>query len=427
MSSKYAMWGFLIGLVGLLGVRWLEILKGPTRFDALIPLGLAIGAIALCQMVCPTSYLFSRMSTGGIFGAAITSVLIKAINREKVVRWPWQLTFAATFVYLPDHLGAVIRAGILGPLLMPQSVSESGSLIAIAGLVVGALVLGVLGSNSKSLTIPVKLVSAVLLALAAVLVGYRVLEIPYVGWVSVLGVLSALVVDWALAEEKASRNLEFLMSVLVWLGLGTISFGLLKGFGMSLGLLTAGLTLLLFGSILPFMSLSPLIALTLYRDFRTLYPDVTQALEINQQYALIGIIVGVVATLFLLEWGHSLTRALKPQMAWASLLAGLFFLGLTATTLFLTGTKGAVGLIVGFGLAPVMAGIIRQHIGTGSVLISLIGSLYVFAKFEGLRRYMDLLREDKARIVFVAVILLMILFFVIRSFTRRVSKLDSEV
>jgi hypothetical protein len=170
-------------------------------------------------------------------------------------------------------------------------------------------------------------------------------------WISMALALGAGLAVWAaMPNEEIVEAGRGALSAIIWIGLGTLAFGLARAYGMALGLLVAGGVHLILGERRALMSMGPLLGLVLYRLFREAHMDASRALDIGQHYALIGLALGAVTPILPERWWFT-----KPKSEWLQSIGGflwcLVWAALPVLTALLLGPKGVVGWVVGVGFS----------------------------------------------------------------------------
>ncbi len=292
---------------------------------------------------------------------------------------------------------AVVCGDLLGLLsLNGNSPGYAGTMLALAGSGVGLVAVATnrySGGWIKQ-AIPVGLVA--ILSCAGFLISKRWPDLHEAAVIFPVACAAGLAVHWMMPPDEDSNTLRLGIATIIWCSLATFGFGYLKSFGTALCLAGATCTLLILGNPRALSSLIPLAMLTLYRVFRTTYADNYQAVDIGQNYALIGFAVGAIAALLPVEWlrGHSDPAgrpALGGMVIWA-----LYSMAIPALVLLLLGERGIIGFLLGLGLSPLVArwhgraslGVISLSVGLGGVTILSYGWLSDF---------LDLGRDDKMR------------------------------
>lgn len=298
-------------------------------------------------------------------------------------------------------LGAASLVNALGAFNGESKVLHSwhlaGSILVIAAALLALLIGGVFrGMKSDRPWMESGLV-AVLLTGATYFLGANIFMEHQMLYLVLFGLGAALVITWLLPEGTPSGTFAFVLSSAIWVSIATVSFGFLRGFGMGIVLLAAIVGFALFGSRKGLVTLGPLLALTLYRLFREMYTDATQALDIGQHYAILGILIGMLLVLGPIEWARS--RALRDSLNTISvaLVEVAILLG-CITAAILLGAKGSVGLGIGFGIGAVAAGL-RNERSPAIVLQGLALTSALILGFEPLQGLMDLDRDKKVRLL----------------------------
>lgn len=203
-------------------------------------------------------------------------------------------------------------------------------------------------------------IGLVVLAGLAWLVAAQYLAQPDIAIVAVVSVAACALCAVTISPEGKSIPAWGIVAV-VWLGVATFAFSNAFGLGMAV----AGLCGLLATALLARHDLMPaigvVVGLSFYRLFRENNPEVVQAFDIGQHYALIGFLLGVFAVVGLAD------ALMRRKSAWlqkghvsatvCGLIAGVIVVGASA----FFGTKGAIGICVGLAVAPLVSRITAAH------------------------------------------------------------------
>ncbi|AIE84483.1 hypothetical protein [Fimbriimonas ginsengisoli] len=207
-----------------------------------------------------------------------------------------------------------------------------------------------------------------------------------------LGALAGVVVYFVLPEEEADA-VRIGLSTVIAIGVATIAFGLAKGAGMALALVTMAAVLLGSNHRRAFLTVGPLVGLVLYRLLREQHPDLSRALDIGQHYAMLGVALGAVVPLLPSDWlSRRGWRGAAGAFLW-SVLA----LGFPALVVVMLGGKGAVGFVAGLGLSGLCQALRRERslmplavaAGLSATTVALLGWL---------RDSADLSRDEKVHL-----------------------------
>lgn len=252
-----------------------------------------------------------------------------------------------------------------------------------AALALAALVAGLIGGSVGTGV-------ALVVAAGGVWAGVaRGLPAPESSWAFAVGALVACIAAWATPGEGRKPFHTVLAA-----GLGLTAATLVFGFGQGLGIALAGVGAVFAGAVLGRRDLigafSPVLALGAYRALRFMAPDASRAFDIGQHYALIGLLVGLLAVLAWTEWA---AQADRTNHLTAGALAGLGTLVGVAAALALLGPKGAVGVLLGLGIAPMVASFSRTAIGPSTAFAALSG--LAMASYVGLVALAELDRTPK--------------------------------
>jgi hypothetical protein len=229
------------------------------------------------------------------------------------------------------------------------------------------------------------LVFLCLMGLVAIIARVSV-PMPFVS--ILLGLLAPALVAWALPEGMgAGRGWSVGVAAALAIGASGVAFSEDKGFGVALFALFVAAV----GVDRPraWMALSPIWLFAGFRAFRSLHPDASRALDIGQNYAILGIVLGIVAVLAVVDWAAVESRP-TPSFAPAAVLT----LGVVLAGAALLGGKGAAGIAVGVALAPCVAGLRGDAtLGVGRAAAAALGGLVL--GYAAIAPFLDWRRPEK--------------------------------
>lgn len=413
VEHKWGFFGLAVGLAFPVLLALLEQRDPDPSVGRLIPIGFAVAAAGWLRLVAlPDTF---RAQVGVIVGAAVGALMLRSGSGARRPEWPLGWALALAFV---------VAAGLLGQMALGDKAGETGVVLGLAVLVASVLGWGI-GKGSKSNVDSLgPAVSTALVVLAGWLLSQNYFAIPELGWVVTSGAVCALAVAWLLPEDRNPSAFSLLLSSTLWLGIGTFAFAQLKGFGMASALLPAGLLLIGMGRKMAIASAAPLFALVLYRLFREQYVDASRALDIGQHYAIVGFMIGLMLVLGLVEWMESRDRRDGVFSSIASALAGLLCLYLLLGSVVLLGAKGAVGLLIGLGVAPLVAALGHRRSYVALVWsLGLIGFLTL--SYGALAEHIDLDREAKVGFVVQFVVIAVIGALAVRLLSGKAKEVQS--
>jgi hypothetical protein len=162
-----------------------------------------------------------------------------------------------------------------------------------------------------------------------------------------LGALGGVVLD-LLVSDKASESSRVGLAAIIGVGLATAAFGLGKGVGLALATLAAVGVLLAVENRRAVLALGPLVGLTLYRVLREAGTGATRALEINQNYTILALLIGLALPLMPTDW---LTGRVRTARVASSFLWGIVAIAAAPLVLTAFGMRGGVGFVVGLGIS----------------------------------------------------------------------------
>ena len=400
-------------LVAMLGKEWLQDL-------APITLGFAGGAAAVLvsaflarQSGQPEGGLGAPAALGLVGAAMWTLLAVEA-------REPYQLGAAAGAGIIGWMLSASgggswpSRTGIFAAVLILCDIlgdrgagghsSQAGSVLGLLGVL--AILIGVgiprRPENAARNRLIGFLVAAAVIVLGAFLLATRHFFLNDLWILFAGGAGAGLVVAWVVSDDEAPpRSFGFVISVVMWLAVATLAFGLRKGYGISLATAGGLLAITLAGRSRAMLTLGPLVALVVYRVFRELHTDASRALDIGQHYALVGLAIGLALPLLALEWQRSRPRTLPTAIA-SALWISIYKMTIYASAVVLA-AKGYVGVLAGLGYAPMAEGL-RASKDVAALSLSTGLGVAMVVGYGWLTDKVDLARDEKVRaMVWVAV------------------------
>jgi len=323
-------------------------------------------------------------------------------------------------------LGILAGAGATAAVLALQQRSRSAgvfSAVALAGLC--TIALGGSISPTEGVQTVVNIIAVALLALVlgeglGVLTKKTKLGWPPIGTALVFGGLSffltmkgsdfpdlplvvagsALVAAVLSLITKGIKDSTFavLVGALVWLGVATAAFSFAKGYGLSLAALVGVCAACLAGERRAVVCCAPILAMATYRFARFSFPDASRAFDIGQHYAIVGLLLGLMVPMMVIEWGRSVSSGKTWATATAAALAGIALLTGTSLAVAFLGAKGASGLVIGYLMSPILASLKgdppKTALATGLSL-----AVWAVASIGALAAEEDLARPDKVRMV----------------------------
>ncbi len=400
-------------------------LAGPAIF-ALLALGLSLGtgvselvrnaALALAAglvlsrvlALAPTSLSLShnRAFAYGIGGALVAlsglwseggpfvaTGLAAGLALGAAPGWTW-LGLGGASVALINGLGAKTEIG---------AASSLGTALAFA-VVLGWMLHALLGGRAPS-WLP-GLAGAALTIAGSILAANQF--IPIGEGLLLVALAAGCAVVARAASLGSSTPFGSVLTAVVWLAGASLAFGLARGFGMSI-LLALGLAMSgMLGETKRLASLGPLGGLVVYRFFREHFTEASRSLDIGQHYAIVGLVAAMLIPLAVAQWramskGHETPKTFLGEGA----LLGLSLASLV-TGIVLLAAKGAVGMLVGFGIAPVAA-MLSDHEPEECHVSALGWGLLAVPTFAALDAMLDLTRDDKVQFLMKASVALIVL------------------
>ena len=379
--------GILAGVVAAGAAVWLS--------NPVSALALGVAGASVLPAVAGTALPSAQFALIG--SAALTSLALGGLA----------LPCAAT-------AAAVAAAGYLGDQRLAHTAAPTLGIVVGLGAVVG----GVIGQGMKS-NLARAFLPAVGAVVAAGFLGLKVVGENGVTTSVLAGALCGLAVRYLVPEDEEVDALRVGIAALIWLGVATLAFGLLKGFGMSLALLGGLAALLPSGGRKGLLTLGALSGLVMYRLLREAHPDASRALDIGQHYALVGLALGLIIPLLPADWFGRLLAG--NRTAGGAFLWGLLALGTPVLVLLVFGGVGAVGFIAGLGLSGLIQAlrgrseILPLPLGMGMAGITLLLSGWIDS-------VTGLVRDEKLKVLGIAAVGLIVVAGLLAVLSRNESK-----
>ena len=357
------------------------LMKGQSTAGRAAPIALGVLAPSILGLLP-----YEGMPFALVFGAAAAAWYLSIGTEDDPNPWAMRAAVVSGLVVAMNLLGAKANIGDYGPL--------AGTLLGLVGA--GAAVLGgILAKLSKN---PSLMVGVTLAAFAG---GWYLLADfgKLLGANSALpvvwgGCVLALIVAYLIPEDSTPSAMRVLVGTVIWISAGTAAFGFDKGFGVAALGLTAAIGLLASGNRRALQTLGPLGALVMYRVFYESHRGATQAFDIGQHYAMIGLVVGVLLPVMAQEW----IRMVAKRGGLSALIAGALWIVVLLiapiTTAVVLGAKGVVGYLFGLGLASVVEAVRGEKSAHATSLgIAMAGAITLM--YVALLPQLDLERTEK--------------------------------
>lgn len=369
-----------------------------------IVLGLVVGAIATLVGSRSTTSSAAKVAWGVAFGSmahlfgsqpgtGLAAAMLAGAGIASAIAGCSMTALMLAVVVVADRIG-----GLGSPsAMMPLAGSVFGLSIALSAVV----------SEVDKKNHILKLVAAIGLPLV---LGYLVtgvwLKDASLASCAMLGVGAGAVLHFLVSKDEAATSLTVGIASVISVGLATVAAALALGTGMAFSLMGAVSVLGILGNRKALLTLGPLFGLVMFRIFRTIYPETARAFDIGQHYALIGLLLGAILPLLLVDWDK--TR--KPAMSFsiAALLWGAVVIVATPALMAFLGAYGTVGLLIGAGLAGVIEAL-RGGSSTKALGVSVGMGGIVLLTYGWMASAIDMTREDKVRVLIWAIVAIVIL------------------
>lgn len=365
---------FGIGVLAALMSDVVAAYRGSSLCSRSIPLAVGVIAASVCDFYLPGGALAL------VFGAASAAWLLR-VNR-------YDENSSATVCSI--SLFAIVACNFLGA-KGEAAASGTGSVYAVLATL-SVAVASLFDRKTTTVSAVQIVVLGALWAGSSFLASQNLFPgrgsvLPFIG-----GGLIAFVVAWLVS----SGGIRVGLAALIWLASATAAFSLDAGYGMAVALLAGVAMLAALGSRHGMLALAPLGALTLYRVLRESSELYGLSFDINQHYAMVGVLAGALLPLVCLEWLAATAKRGAAMNFVAGALWIVVFAFVPPIAAILLGSKGIVGFVVGSGVAPVIAAL-RGDKGLESLSISAGVSALVVGSFSWLGPLMEITREEKLR------------------------------
>jgi hypothetical protein len=270
---------------------------------------------------------------------------------------------------------------------------EGGAILAI-----GIALIGAAGLALEKVLPKISIVWPILAGLLTAAVGF-VIANTLLGlgrqWIEVaLACVCGVTVFWLQNGERERDVFSLLVSTVIWIGLATVVFSIGHGFGLTLALVAVVGLLSILGGERALVTAGPLLGLAAQRMFREFHPDAAGALDIGQNYALIGLSVGALIPLLPDDWIGRLTKMSSYKQSAGRALWGLIALSVPTLIALFLAPKGLVGFVTGLGFCGFFAAMRK---GVRADVLALAAGLGSFAmiEYDWLKPLTELTRTSK--------------------------------
>ncbi|MCH7903919.1 MAG: hypothetical protein IH944_05045 [Armatimonadetes bacterium] len=273
------------------------------------------------------------------------------------------------------------------------------ALSSIAAVIVIRWVLDTVITTENRSLVPV--LSTVVLAGALWLIADRIVANSDLGVVLAVAVGAALVCAWTVRQEPDSDQVPSAslgIAMLIWIGVATFAFSMSVGYGLALAGLAGFAGMVVLGRKDLFPTLAPIALLALYRVFREVVPSLGRAFDIGQHYSLVGLVIGVAIVASLGQHWLRKRDSASTLQSFQPLCIVLVASVVVALCVMLFGPKGAIGLMVGLGIAPALTAL--GQIRAANVMAIALGlSGLVLAGYDPLALQRELERSEKITVL----------------------------
>ncbi len=379
---------------------------------------------------------------GRMIGVAMATVLVAALSMRAGLMVPTLLLGACVGAGIfsartalrglsADYFGAGIfglmtfalaAAKFMGDARHSPNAELTGAAMGVGIALAGLIAILALGKK-QNIGFMVAVVAAIISVIGWLIVT-KWLEIPTAALAALSGAVVAALCAWVLpSSDDKPNSLTFGIVSMLGIGLVTLAFSLAFGYGLAIAVAAMVGVLIFAGSGTGLLAMGPVVGVLALRVVRELYPGTSRAFDIGQHYAVLGLLVGVVLLLGASEWIRSQNTRDK-NIVWASGAAGILVLLISVVGMVLLGAKGALGLVLGLGLAAWVAGFRGDR---SPILVSSATGLMalLIAAQKPLEPYLNVARDTKLQIIAWLAAACVILVIVVIGLTRSSDKSTS--
>lgn len=379
------------GLALAIAMTWVQEVLPDSAMTRLAPAGLGVAVVGFMGGMHTVNNLQALI--GVVFGVALGCLWLAGTIADRAKHAAVEAVAILAMVFCASYLGEVSGGG------SHQAIGIMLGFAAVAAAVVGGGIGQAFGREGPSW---LGIRAVLLLVIACWVMFTRYVDDVGLAWSATLAAAAACVAVWQVATSDRSQ-MGFLISCVIWLGVATFAFGQARGYGMAVAAVVGLSALVIMGNRRALLTIGPLIGLVLYRVLREMHPDITRAFDIGQHYAILGILVAIFLVLIPLTWIASHRESGSAAQAAAIALTGAMTVAATVVFGVFLGAKGIVGLLVGFGLAPVVSGLaadVRRAALTWGVALSTA----LLTTYPVLSPWLDLERSEKLSLFYWIVI-----------------------
>jgi hypothetical protein len=211
----------------------------------------------------------------------------------------------------------------------------------------------------------------------------------------------------------------------IWIAGAAVAFSVNLGYGMAIAILGGVALLALLGSVRGLMTAAVVLAILVYRLFREIHPEGARSLDIGQHYTMVGIALGALIPLLPIEWGRGRTALRSMQAGVGAMLWLLVLVGTPVAAAVMLGSKGAIGMVVGFSFAAVVDSL-RSVVSLAPAGVAVGLGAVTALSYGWLSPWMDLERAQKQHALIYIAITVAVLAGAIYAVSRQPKAAESK-
>jgi|GEM_PF-7036409 len=341
--------GVLVGLVGLV----LVVVRPEWRaygWGLAVALPAAVagargtrvpGAVALASVAMATAWAIAPAADQWLLtSAAVATASLVLLGLA------WLAHRAQTALLSTASLVPVVALasgfGFAGPGFRPAHAAVVLCLVAA----VVTLILAFVAETNPKFAPPAKIGAVLGFTLIGILLSFTYFRDPAIAW-GLGGGLVAMGIAWSLDLRQPGL---LILGALIAVVIGALEYKAGHGFGVGITTLTAVAGALVLQRPQLLTALVPLMALLSLRLWREAHPYITRFYDISAMYGLVGILLGGLSAVALIEWGRQYQHRCAAARI-AGVLVGVVAAGLIALIPITLGQEGILGFVLGVAMS----------------------------------------------------------------------------
>lgn len=271
------------------------------------------------------------------------------------------------------------------------------------------------------------LLFALLFTIGAFFIAYFYVEDLVFATTVISGLVIAALSAWVLHDKGETHSGFIGLAALLWIAGITVAFGLMKDYGIAVMVLSAGMMCANLPMKRSLLAFGIATGILFYRVFMEIYSSDVQAIAIGQStYTILGLLIGVLLPIALLEWGANIrVRFSNWTLALLALFSIVVLFAAISVMMLVTDERGTVGFIVGNALSPIVLLFKGTERSTVLAITPALASSVILG-LPLLQKYFGMEREDKIRLVAYFATAAIVLVIVVQWLTKSPKPVRTE-